>query len=90
MTQFYKLTLDRAIADYQNGLIRATGLLYFYLQIHFSGQEKFELDRDRVCQELGISKAQFYRSLKKLETRGFKVTSSTQQSSTQLIYWEKN
>lgn len=72
-TQFYKLTLDRAIADYQNGLIRATGLLYFYLQIHFSGQEKFELNRERVCQELGISKAQFYR--RKEKTRNKRIQS---------------
>ena len=70
MTQFYKLTLDRAIADYRDGLITATGLLRYYLKIRYAPGWKIRLDPQEICSLLGFTKATFYKALGKLKQLG--------------------
>ena len=70
MTQFYKLTLDRAIADYRDGLITATGLLRYYLKIRYAPGWKIKLDPPEICSLLGFTKATFYKALAKLKKLG--------------------
>ena len=66
-TQFYKLTLDRAIADYRDGLITATGLLRYYLKIRYAPGWKIKLNPPERCSLLGFTKATFYKALAKLK-----------------------
>ena len=70
MTQFYKLTLDRAIADYRDGLITATGLLRYYLKIRYAPGWKIRLNPSEICSLLGFTKATFYKALAKLKKLG--------------------
>ena len=70
MTQFYKLTLDRAIADYRDGLITATGLLRYYLKIRYAPGWKINLNPTEICSLLGFTKATFYKALAKLKKLG--------------------
>ena len=70
MTQFYKLTLDRAIADYRDGLITATGLLRYYLKIRYAPGWKIKLNPPEICSLLGFTKATFYKALAKLKKLG--------------------
>jgi hypothetical protein len=70
MTQFYRLTLDRAIADYQDGLITATGLLRYYLKIRYAPGWKIRLNPEEICSLLGFTKATFYKALAKLKKLG--------------------
>ena len=70
MTQYYKLTLDRAIADYQDGLITATGLLRYYLKIRYAPGWKIRLNPQEICSLLGFTKATFYKALTKLKNLG--------------------
>ncbi len=70
MTQFYKLTLDRAIADYRDGLITATGLLRYYLKIRYAPGWKIRLNPQEICSLLGFTKATFYKALGKLKKLG--------------------
>ena len=69
-TQFYKLTLDRAIADYRDGLITATGLLRYYLKIRYAPGWKIRLNPEEICSLLGFTKATFYKALAKLKKLG--------------------
>ncbi len=69
-TQFYKLTLDRAIADYRDGLITATGLLRYYLKIRYAPGWKIRLNPQEICSLLGFTKATFYKALAKLKQLG--------------------
>ena len=69
-TQFYRLTLDRAIADYQDGLITATGLLRYYLKIRYAPGWKIRLNPEEICSLLGFTKATFYKALAKLKKLG--------------------
>ncbi|MGK7916439.1 MAG: hypothetical protein AB4038_13000, partial [Prochloraceae cyanobacterium] len=70
MTQFYKLTLERAIADYRDGLITATGLLRYYLKIRYAKGWKINLNPTEICSLLGFTKATFYKALAKLKKLG--------------------
>lgn len=70
MTQYYKLTLDRAIADYRDGLITATGLLRYYLKIRYAPGWKIRLNPQEICSKLGFTKATFYKALAKLKKLG--------------------
>jgi hypothetical protein len=70
MTQFYRLTLDRAIADYRDGLITATGLLRYYLKIRYAPGWKIRLNPEEICSLLGFTKATFYKALAKLKKLG--------------------
>lgn len=67
MTQFYQLTLKDALTQYQAGFLSSAGLLFNYLKIKFAPGWKMRLDRQRICDELGLSKDQFYRGLKRIE-----------------------
>ncbi len=69
-TQFYKLTLDRAIADYRDGLITATGLLRYYLKIRYAPGWKIRLNPQEICSKLGFTRATFYKALAKLKKLG--------------------
>ena len=69
-TQFYRLTLNRAIADYQDGLITATGLLRYYLKIRYAPGWKIRLNPQEICSLLGFTKATFYKALAKLKKLG--------------------
>lgn len=69
-TQFYKLTLDRAIADYRDGLITATGLLRYYLKIRYAPGWKIRLNPEEICSLLGFTRATFYKALAKLKKLG--------------------
>ena len=64
MTQFYQLTLQDAITQHQAGFLSSAGLLFNYLKIKFAPGWKMRLNREAICQELGLSKDQFYRGLK--------------------------
>ena len=65
--QHYRLTLEDAIASYKLGLITAPGLLYYYLKIKLAPDWRITLHQRKVSEELGISKATFYRALAKLQ-----------------------
>lgn len=69
-TQFYKLTLDRAIADYRDGLITATGLLRYYLKIRYAPGWKIRINPEEICSLLGFTRATFYKALGKLKKLG--------------------
>ena len=67
--QFYKLTLDEALALYQNGLISATALVYFYIRIKLKPGWKLTLHQRPTCSELGIQKTAFYKAIGKLKDK---------------------
>ena len=64
MTQFYQLTLKDALNQHQAGFISSAGLLFNYLKIKFAPGWKMQINQQKVCQELGLSRDQFYRGLK--------------------------
>ena len=64
MTQFYQLTLPDALTQYRAGFISSAGLLFNYLKIKFAPGWKMRLNQRTICDELGLSKDQFYRGLK--------------------------
>ncbi len=68
--QFYKLTLSSAIALYQNGLISATVLVYFYIRIKIKPGWKLTLHQRPTCSELGIQKTAFYKAISRLKKQG--------------------
>jgi hypothetical protein len=64
MIQFYQLTLKDALTQYQAGFLSSAGLLFNYLKIKFAPGWKMQINQQKVCQELGLSRDQFYRGLK--------------------------
>jgi hypothetical protein len=64
MTQFYQLTLKDALNQYQAGFLSSAGLLFNYLKIKFAPGWKMQINQQKVCTELGLSRDQFYRGLK--------------------------
>lgn len=64
MTQFYQLTLPDALTQYQAGFLSSAGLLFNYLKIKFAHGWKMQINQQKVCQEIGLSRDQFYRGLK--------------------------
>ena len=64
MTQFYQLTLQDALTQYRAGFLSSAGLLFNYFKIKFAPGWKMHLNQQKICQELGLSKDQFYRGLK--------------------------
>jgi len=70
MTQHYRMTQADAIAQYQDGLISATALIYYYLKIKLAPDWKMTLHQRSVCKELGISKAAFYKGIQRLKDKG--------------------
>jgi len=70
MTQHYRMTQADAIAQYKDGLISATALIYYYLKIKLAPDWKMTLHQRSVCKELGISKAAFYKGIQRLKDKG--------------------
>ena len=70
MTQFYKLTLEAAIAHYQQGDLTAKGLIHIYLLIKCKPGWKIKLEHKKVCKELGIQKTAFYNAISRLKAEG--------------------
>jgi len=75
MTQYYRLTLEEAIAQYDKNWITATALLYYYLKIRLKPGWKITLHQREITKELGIPKSSFYRAIENLGKEG-------------LIHWE--
>ncbi|MFK0730439.1 MAG: hypothetical protein ACIWVG_04590 [Gloeotrichia echinulata HAB0833] len=70
MDQFYRLTLADAISKYQAGDLTAKGLVHFYILIKCKPEWKIRLEHEKVCSELGISKAAFYNAISRLRSEG--------------------
>ena len=66
-TQYYQITLEELIFQYKKGYLNATGLLFNYIKIKFPTGKRIELEPEQVCEELGISRSQFYKSIAKLK-----------------------
>ncbi len=66
-TQYYQLTLEKAIAKYQAGLMSSVGLLYDYLCITYKPGWKIDIDPQKICDKLKLTKDQFYRGLRKIK-----------------------
>ena len=70
MTQFYQITLEKAIADYQDGALTAYGLVKYYIRIKFAPGWKIVLSLKNICSELGLTLNTLYRALKKIKQSG--------------------
>ena len=67
--QHYRMTLEEAIALNQCGLISSTALLYCYLRIRLAPGWKITLHQREISQQLGISKAAFYKGIQRLKDK---------------------
>ena len=67
--QHYRMTLEEAIALHQCGLISSTALLYCYLRIRLAPGWKITLHQREISQQLGISKAAFYKGTQRLKDK---------------------
>ncbi|MFP4336987.1 MAG: hypothetical protein ACLFQP_03565 [Halothece sp.] len=81
--QHYRMTLNDAIAHYQQGDITAKGLVHFYLKIRLKPEAGWILRKSakEICEELGIGKTAFYNAMSRLKAEGsinWSVPSSTQ------------
>ena len=63
------MTLEEAIALHQCGLISSTALLYCYLRIRLAPGWKITLHQREISQQLGISKAAFYKGIQRLKDK---------------------
>ncbi|MBD2039213.1 hypothetical protein [Microcoleus sp. FACHB-672] len=69
--QHYRLSLDQAIRDYEDGIITATGLVFYAVGIYRKPGQKLRVrDIERFCKEIGINRATFYRAISKLKLKG--------------------
>lgn len=66
MTQFYQITLEQAIADYQLGKLTTFGLVDYYIKIKFAPGWKICIDPRKAIKELGITIHQFRRAIAKI------------------------
>ncbi|MDJ0718259.1 MAG: hypothetical protein QNJ54_29205 [Prochloraceae cyanobacterium] len=66
-TQYYQLTLSKAIAKYEAGLMSSVGLLFDYLCITYKPGWKIDIDPQKICDKLKLTKDQFYRGLRKIK-----------------------
>ena len=64
--QVYQLTLDKAIAKYEAGLMSSVGLLYDYFCIRYKPGWKISADPNKICKQLKLTKDQFYRGFRKI------------------------
>ncbi|MDJ0581671.1 hypothetical protein [Crocosphaera sp.] len=67
--QHYRMTLEDVLDQYQCGLISATALLYYYLKIRLKPGWKVTLHQSEISQQLGISKASFYKGISRLKEK---------------------
>ena len=70
MTQFYKMTIEKALEGYSQGLLTATGLVHLYFEIKLKYGWKSRYKPADIIAELGISKPAFYKAITKLQTLG--------------------
>jgi len=69
--QHYRLSLDKAIQDYKDGIITATGLVYYAVGIFRAPEQKLRVkDIEALCEELCISVSTFYKAISKLKEQG--------------------
>jgi hypothetical protein len=69
--QHYRLSLEKAKQDYKDGIITATGLVYYTVGIYRVPGQKFRVkDIDQFCEDIGISRAAFYIAISKLKLKG--------------------
>ena len=66
MTQFYQITLEQAIADYELGKLTTFGLVDYYIKIKFAPGWKISIDPRKAIKELGITIHQFRRAISKI------------------------
>ena len=68
--QHYRLSIQRAVQDYKDGIITATGLVYYTVGIYRAPGQKLRVkDIDAFCKELEINRATFYRAISKLKAK---------------------
>ncbi len=79
MTQFYQITLQSAIADYQLGKLTTFGLVDYYIRIKFAPGWKISIDPRKAIQELGITIHQFRRAIAKIRETVFITLKTTTQ-----------
>ena len=70
MAQFYKMTIEKALEGYSQGLLTATGLVHLYFEIKLKYGWKGKYKPADIITELGISKPAFYKAIAKLQTLG--------------------
>ena len=69
--QHYRLSLEKAKQDYKDGIITATGLVYYTVGIYRAPGHKLRVkDIDQFCQQIGINRSAFYKAISKLKTKG--------------------
>ncbi len=81
MTQFYQITLEKAIADYQLGKLTTFGLVDYYIKIKFAPGWKISIDPRQAIRELGITIHQFRRAIAKIRA----TISISLKTTTQLV-----
>ena len=81
MTQFYQITLEKAIADYKLGKLTTFGLVDYYIKIKFAPGWKISIDPRKAIEELGITIHQFRRAIAKIR----ETISITLKTTTQLV-----
>ena len=81
MTQFYQITLEKAIADYQLGKLTTFGLVDYYIKIKFAPGWKISIDPRKAIKELGITIHQFRRAIAKIRA----TISISLKTTTQLV-----
>ena len=79
MTQFYQITLDRAISDYRLGKLTTFGLVDYYIKIKFAPGWKISIDPKKAIEELRITIHQFRRAIAKIrESISISIKTTTQ------------
>lgn len=68
--QFYKMTIEKALEGYSQGLLTTTGLIHLYFEIKLKYGWKGRYKPANIIEELGISKPAFYKAIAKLQTLG--------------------
>jgi hypothetical protein len=69
--QHYRLSLAKAIQDYKDGIITATGLVYYAVGIFRAPGQKFRVkDIEAFCKDLCIGISTFYKAISKLKLQG--------------------
>ncbi|WP_196511573.1 hypothetical protein [Nostoc sp. NZL] len=69
--QHYRLSLGKAIQDYKDGIITATGLVYYTVGIYRAPGQKLRVKHiEAFCAELSIGVSTFYKAISKLKLKG--------------------
>lgn len=71
LKQHYRLSLEQARLDHQDGIITTTGLIYYAIGILRKPGHKLRVkDIEVFCADLKIGVSTFYKSIKKLKDKG--------------------